>query len=162
MWRDMPWTHPSRLTRLGGDSLVNTRITSPCNQYRSTAPSRWSGESKERQDQEKMRLILFPGPDPSCLADIATEQNCLTTIPIYHTFQLCRSCSFRQISTTLTGWSIIELWRFTIQTHDYDSKSHFSMNRESLIQFPIESIHFFTQPSIRDCVFFCNFESNFC
>ena len=47
--------------------------------------------------------------------------------------------------------SAVELWRFKL---DNDSKSHFSMNRDSLIQFPIESINFFMQPSIRGCVFF--------
>ena len=49
---------------------------------------------------------------------------------------------------------VLELWWFTIQIRDYDSKSHFSMNCESLIQFYIESIHFCRLPSIQGCMIF--------
>ena len=45
-------------------------------------------------------------------------------------------------STIRKYYWIMPALRFTIQVRNYDSKSHFLMSHESLIQFSIESIKF--------------------
>ena len=104
------------------------------------------------------RFPVFDGGNPGGGLEVEVQSIVRGSLSFRRSLSILKSQQFGHIVNIE-----LELWQFTIQIRDYDSKSHLLMCRGWLIQFSNESNHFFhatyhkrLRVFIRGCMIFGN------